>query len=152
MSTVTYRGQLAIGEEAELKLSTNNGLTGYRIKQFKIMSSTPGVGSTNMELIGKVTLTSEDKTSSISTSVNFNDPSLVAVRCVFYSGNTNPTSQEIIMDGEIFNQDVFVNITDAAGGTIPCNYFLELEKMKLDLNASTISTLKNIRQSKADTL
>lgn len=148
MSTITYRGQLPIGQEAELKLSTNNGLTGYKIKQFKIISSTPGTA--NVELVAKLRLT---KDLNIGATVNFNDPSLIAVN---YSrdGTTNerPFTENIIFEKEVFNQDIFINITDAGGATVPANYYLELEKMKLDLNASTVSTLKNIRQSAADNL
>ena len=149
MSTITYRGQLPVGEEAELKLSTNNGLTGYKIKKFQIISSAPGTG--NHEYVGKVRLT---KDPNIDATVNFNDPSLIAVNYLTDNSSSagNPPGDIIIFDSEVFNQDVFINITDATGNTIPCNYYLELEKMKLDLNASTISTLKNIRQTKADTL
>jgi hypothetical protein len=149
MSTVTYRGQLPVGQQAELKLSTNNGLTGYRIKKLQTISSTPGDG--DVEHILQVFTT--DQTGSISASVSFENPSLLGVSYNKEQQNTtSPSSQNIIFDQEIVNQDIYVNLTDAAGGTTPGNYFIELEKIKLDLNASTVSTLKNIRQSKADAL
>jgi hypothetical protein len=153
MSTITYRGQLPIGVQAELKLSTNNGLTGYKIKKFQIMSSTPGVTG-SVTYVGKVFTTNQEvPTALVSSTVNLNDPGLLAVN--YYQDNVAPQypfSSQIIMDTEIFNQDIFVYITDPDGGTIPANYYLELEKIKLDLNASTVSTLKNIRESKADRL
>jgi hypothetical protein len=145
MSTITYRGQIPTGEQERLHLSTNNGLTGYRIKKFQVISSTPGGG--NAEYVMKVRLTSDDNVGPV---VNFNDPSIVAV--AFHTDRTtNESSNEtIIFDSEVFNQDIFVTCADVTGNTVPCNYYLELEKMKLDLNASTFSTLKNIRERQAD--
>ena len=137
----TFKGQLPIGVEEKIHLSTRDGLTGYRIKDFKIMSNTPGV-STAQELVGKIRLTTD---SNIGPTVDFSDADLLAVSCVFYSGNTNPTSERIIQDKETFNQDIFISISDAAGATIPCNFYIELEQFSIDLNTSTYHTLKNIR-------
>jgi hypothetical protein len=150
MSKVTYRGQLPVGEQDKLKLSTNNGLMGYRITRFQIISSAPGTA--NRESIAKIHTT--DQNGSITSTINFNDPSLIAV--IYNSDSTgwggNLPDNAVMADGEIINQDIFINITDASGGTIPCNYFVELEKIKLDVTTSTYVTLKNIRQSKADNL
>ena len=150
MSTITYRGQLPIGEQNKLHLSTNKGLVGYRIKEFKIISNNPAT-DTN-ELIAKIFLT--DQTGLITDTINFNDPGLLGV---IYQKNEQNASQTaigelIIFDQEVFNQDIYVYIVDGSGGTDPVNYYIALEKISLDLNASTVSTLKNIRQSKADTL
>ena len=35
--TITFKGQLPIGVEEKIHLSTNDGLTGYRIKKFQII-------------------------------------------------------------------------------------------------------------------
>ena len=148
MSTVTYRGQIPMGEQERLHLSTNNGLTGYRIKKLQIISSQPGQSS--VEFVVQVFLT--DQSSSITNTVNFNDPGLIAVAYTQDEGNASRSEELVIFESEIFNQDIFVTAADGAGATTPVNYYLELEKIKLDLNASTISTLKNIRQSKADNL
>ena len=48
---ITFKGKLPIDVEEKIHLSTNDGLTGYRINQFKIISSQPGVAS--HELVGK---------------------------------------------------------------------------------------------------
>jgi hypothetical protein len=85
MSTITYRGQIPTGEQERLHLSTNNGLTGYRIKKFQVISSTPGGG--NAEYVMKVRLTSDDNVGPV---VNFNDPSIVAV-----AFHTDRTTNEI---------------------------------------------------------
>jgi len=143
MSIKTYKGKLAIDVEEKIHLSTNDGLTGYRIKKFQIVSSTPGVG--NQELVGKVRLTAD---ANIGPTVDLNDPDVLAVAYQVDIGNANAVASEvIIMDQETFNQDIFIQIGDAASGTTPCNYYLELEQFKLDINTSTYHTLKNIRST-----
>jgi hypothetical protein len=151
MSKVTYRGQLPIGEQDRLHLSTNNGLTGYKISKFQIISSLPGNASSNQELVAQIFTTDQD--GSISAAVNFNNPALLAVAYQeSVVGAQEGLTTTIIFDNEIINQDIFINVTDATGGTTPVNYFVELEKIKLDVTTSTFVTLKNIRQSKADNL
>ena len=137
----TYKGQLPIGEEDRIRLSTNNGLTGYKIKDFRIISSAPGTADS--EFVAKIRLTADP---SIGAVVDFSDPDILAVAYIKEGGSTNQGFAETIMfDKETFNQDIFVNITDASGNTTPCNYYVELEQFKLDLNTSTYHTLKNIR-------
>ena len=142
MPIKTFKGQLPIGEQEKIHLSTNDGLTGYRINNFKIISSTPGAG--NVELIGQIFLT--DQTGSITATVDFNNSDLLGV--VYHTDASqaqDATDTTVIFDKETFNQDIFINITDAAGGTVPCNFYIELEQVKLNLNESTYTTLKNIR-------
>ena len=142
MSVKTFRGQLPIGVQEKIHLSTNDGLTGYRINKFQIMSSTPGDGE--VEYVAKIYLT--DQTGKITATVNLSEPDLIAV--VYHEdqpATAYTSSSAIIMDKETFNQDIFVYITDTLGGTIAGNFYLELEQVKLDLNASTYITVKNIR-------
>ena len=140
---ITFRGKLDMGVEEKIHLSTNDGLTGYRINKFQIIGNTPGTGS-NPEYIAQIFLTSQ--VGSIGNSVDFSDSDLLGV--VFLNGNTNPaypSNELIIFDKETFNQDIFISITDASGSTVPCNFYIELEQFKIDLNTSTYHTLKNIR-------
>ncbi len=140
---ITFKGKLPIGEQQKLHLSTNNGLTGYRISKFQIISSTPGATAA-VEYVGKIYLT--DQTGNIDATADLSDSDLLAV--VYYQdhdSSANDSSADIILDKETFNQDIFVYITDAAGGTVPASYYIELEKFAIDLNTSTYHTLKNIR-------
>jgi hypothetical protein len=142
MQIKTFKGKLDMGLQEQIRLSTNDGLTGYRINKFQLMSSTPGTTG-SVEYVGQIFLT--DQSNNITNAVDFNDPDLLGV--AFYQDRANASSntETIILDKETFNQDIFINITDAEGGSIPCNYYIELEQMKLDLNASTYITIKNIR-------
>ena len=140
MPIKTYKGKIAMDVETKIHLSTNDGLTGYRINQFKIMSSQPGVAS--HELVGKVRLTADPNVGPV---VDFNDTDLLAA---VFQQDLEVGNDVIIFDKETFNQDIFVQIGSASGSTVPANFYLELEQFKLDLNTSTYHTLKSIRSSK----
>tara|TARA_Y100000004_G_scaffold190133_1_gene246786 strand:- start:134 stop:577 length:444 start_codon:yes stop_codon:yes gene_type:complete len=146
MPIKTFKGQLPIGQQEKIHLSTNDGLTGYQIKKFKVFPSQPG--QQTEELIAQIYLT--DQTGNVTSDVNFNQSDFLGV--AFYTNNSNMAYSSnvdvIVFDKETFNQDIFVYITNAAGGTTPANFYLELEQFKIDINTSTYHTLKNIRNSK----
>ena len=138
---ITFKGKLDMGLQEKLHLSTRDGLTGYKINKFQIISATPGVS--NVEMIAQIFLT--DQTGSIGPVVDFNNSDLLAVATYFGDQSTKVLNDYIIFDKQTFNQDIFVNITDAGSNTVQCNYYIELEQFKIDLNSSTFHTLKNIR-------
>lgn len=140
----TFKGRISMNEEARLRLSTNKGLIGYKIKDFQIMSSTPGTG--NVEMIGQL-FTQSQLPDSVSTTVNFDNPLILGV-ALYHDGAANDTTHFMsttIFDAKTINQDIFVNITDATGSSIKGNYYIELEQVALDLNQATVATLKNMR-------
>jgi len=138
---ISYRGTLAIGEEDRISLATIQGKVGYKINKFQIISTTPGTG--NVELVSKITKVTD---TNIGPTAKFTDADLLGV--AFYSGNENaayPFSETIIFDNEKFNQDIFVSMADADGGTVPGNYYIELETMNLSDLETTMLTLKSLR-------
>ena len=145
MPIKTYKGMIPMGTQEKIHLSTADGLIGYRIKKFQIESKVPGTG--NFELVGKIYLT--DQTGSIGPTIDFSDTNLIAAQ--FNSGSNgwggNLPDSAIIIDSETINQDIFVTVACAAGTTDPVNFYVELEQFKLDLNASTFVTIKNIRSA-----
>ena len=56
------------------------------------------------------------------------------------------SSAGIVFDNEKFNQDIYVTCKDISDGE-KCNYYIELEQSKLDLNEQTVATLKDIRNN-----
>ena len=141
--TISYRGTLPVGEQDRIRLKTNNGKTGYKITHFRIIGQKPGVG--NAEYVGQVFKT--DQTGNITTDVFFSDSDLLAVSYHKEgSGTAEGFETTTIFDNEKFNQDIFVNITDASGGSVACNYYIELEAMTLTDIETTMLTLQSIRQ------
>ena len=145
MSKISFKGQIPTGEQVKIHLSTNDGLTGYKIHKFNIMPKSPNAGDT--ALISKIFLT--DQTGNINGEVDFNDTDMLAA-AVYEDHDNKAYSVDniIIFDIETFNQDVYITMADSDGNTRPGNYYLELEKFKLDLNSSTYHTLKSIRSDR----
>jgi len=145
MSTIkSYKGKLAPTLQEKIFLSTSNGLTGYRIKKFDIITSTPA-GTGTDEHVMKIYTT--DQTGSIGPTVDFSETDLLGVAFYQETGAGDGISKTIIFDNEVFNQDIFITCSDGGGGTKPANYYLELEQIKLNLNEATYHTIKNIRTS-----
>tara|TARA_Y100000356_G_C11223490_1_gene270551 strand:+ start:372 stop:815 length:444 start_codon:yes stop_codon:yes gene_type:complete len=138
---LSYKGIIAAGLEQKIKLATKEGKTGYQIVKFQIMDEAPGTG--NEEWVAKVV----KKSGSIASTVDFSDGDMLAVAYSTTAAATGTPSspQYIIFDNEIFNQDVYVQIADADGGTGSCNFYLELKTVKLSDVESTQLTLKNLR-------
>ena len=142
--TISYKGQLAMGGQDRIKLSTINGKVGYKITKFNIIPKEPG--STSSELIVQIFKT--DQTGNIGRVVNFENSDLLAV--AYYEGNsgagTGYSGKQIIFDNEKINQDIFVSAEDGnASNTNPANYYIELEAMTLSDLESTMLTLKSLR-------
>jgi hypothetical protein len=138
---ITFQGKLNIDQEQELFLRTSTGKTGYKIIKFQIISTTPGVG--NQELVGKVTSAPDANVGPV---VDFSTAEVLAVAYQVDIGNANAAASDtIIIDNQIVNQNIFVQIGDAASGTTPANYYIELEKMSLSDIQSTQITLQNLR-------
>jgi hypothetical protein len=142
----SFRGKIADGEQQEIRLSTNNGLTGYQIKKLQLLPYTPG-HTKNLEIAFQVFST--ERTGSIPTSgatIDFDDPTLLAAG--FYVSDTshaNSSSLDIIFDNVKINQDIFITMTDNEGADSFVNYYIELEQMQLSKDEATMATLKDMR-------
>lgn len=142
--TISFRGKLAIGEQDRISLKTNNGKTGYKITKFQILSTLPGNAAANEEMIAQIY--SKDQTGSISSTVDFTNADLLAVAYQeTVVGAQEGLTTTILFDNAKFNQDIFINVTDASGGTTPVNYYIELESMTLSDLESTMLTLQSLR-------
>jgi len=144
MVVKTYRGRLADGAQDRIPLSTKDGSIGYRIVKFQIMADVPVTASG--EQIAKIFKTSQGTPTN---TVDFTDSDLLGVALFIHNDNYSNTQTHIIFDREIFNQDIFITYASGAGSN-PCNYYIELEQMKLDHTQNMSATLKAIRGSAVD--
>ena len=142
MKIKSFRGRLADGTKETIRLSTNNGLTGYKINKFEIMSANPGAGTG--EHVAK--LFSIDPPSPVTGTVNFTDPTLLAAATLKTNSSTgNPeTIQQVIFDNMKFNQDIYITAIDI-NDTNSTNYYIELEEVKLSVDEAAVATLKDMR-------
>ena len=140
MVVKTFRGLLADGGQDQIRLSTNDGKTGYRIVKLDIFAQNPGIK--DYENVVKVFKTNQ---SSITDDVDFTDSKLLAVAYLEGHSDAHQTdSKWTIFDNEVFNQDIYVTQKDAAVGEA-CNYYIELEVIPLAADEATVATLKNIK-------
>jgi hypothetical protein len=141
----TFRGLIADGVVDTIVLHTNTGSMGYRIVKFEIMPNDPGGNST--EHVMQISKTpNADFVTTPTTVIDFSNQELLAAAIV--NNNTNasayPADSSIIFDQDIFNQDIYlVHKTESTAAA--CNYYLELEQIKLNLNENSVATLKDIR-------
>jgi len=143
----SFRGQLPAASSESIPLHTNNGLTGYTIKDIKIIQKSPGaLNCEGLVVIWKIPPTTAEITA---TTIDLSDNRILAVG--FYSGNvlaqSYPEDMTIIFDNEIFNQDIYITYQDVSTVNDAMNYYIELEQMDLALDEATVATLKDIRNT-----
>lgn len=138
----SFRGELATAGVDHIRLSTKQGLVGYRIIKFQAVSTAPAAFSPEAILkLFRTPQTAGDGSKEFK--ILFNDPNLIGA--IFYENNQNNVAEGqnvIIFDNETFNQDIYVTCGSTDGAI---NYYLELEQVKLDLNEATVATLKDMR-------
>ena len=144
MAIKSFRGKIADGGIDTLTLHTNDGSTGYRIIKFQIITDEP-YGGGNSEHVMKIFKIPQTAPYTELT-VDFSDNTLLGISTInnAASGYNYASVPVIIFDREIFNQDIYITHTDGQG-TNACNYYIELEQIKLDLGENTVATLKDIR-------
>ncbi len=147
----TFRGLIADNAQDTIVLHTNDGSTGYRIVKLQIIPNTP-YDQNAAEHVLKIYKVNQNPPSGslIDGVVDFSDNTLLGVAII--NNNTTgyqyPSIPTIIFDTEVFNQDIFITHIDMVNA-VACNYYLELEQVKLDMMENTVATLKDIRNTVA---
>jgi len=140
MPIKTFRGLIADGGQDTILLHTNTGSTGYKIVKFEVLSRDPT--GANVETVVQIWSVAQ---TALVTTIDFSNQELLAV--AYFSNASAPpnrTTDVIVFDDRVFNQDIFVTVKGGTS-TDSMNYHIELEQVKLDLGANTVATLKDIR-------
>jgi len=143
----SFRGQIASGDSIKIRLHTNNGLTGYIVKDFRIMGANPTVNED--EAVVKLFSVQPVDATGVPTAdalVDLSSPTLLAVG--LYTGGATtrsyPINEIVIFESTKINQDVYLTSVETVTGN-PVNYYIELEQIKLDTTEATVATLKDMR-------
>jgi hypothetical protein len=144
----TFKGILTNGDQLRIRLTTNQGLVGYKIVKMQAIPSIPGsTVDTEIVLQAFSTKRSSVPTAAGDAKLNFDDPTLLAA--AYYQDNvsaSNASSFDVIIDNKIVNQDMFITYSDQTGAaSTQCNFYVELEQVTLDLSEATVATLKDMR-------
>jgi len=139
----TYRGLLKDGAQDKIPLKTKDGSVGYKIVKLQIMPS-----SFNANDEYNIMVWNQEQTTPGSY-INFTNSELLSAAYIeTVAGAAEGVNPVVIFDREIFNQDIFVTHASQSGSA--CNYYIELEQMKLDQTQNMSATLKAIRGSAED--
>ena len=143
---LSYMGRLADDEIETILLSTKKGEIGYRIIKLQIMSGRPFAESA--EHVVKLFKDEDVANAKLDGLVDFSDNRLLGVAIInnHSSGYQDPSIPVIIFDQTIFNQDIYITHVDLQASE-ECNYYLELEVIKLDESHAMVATLKDIRNN-----
>ena len=138
----TFRGKLEDGEQEVIRLSTKKGKIGYRIKKLQVVTAAPGTA--NLEHVIKVFKVTQSAATAL---IDFSDGNLLAVAVTqdYTAAYQLGWNQHIMFEQEVFNQDIYITHKEGVGNALACNYYLELEQVKLNLSENTVATLKDIR-------
>ena len=142
--TISFRGTLAQGEVDQVNIATNNGMTGYKIVKFQVFPVNFNVTDEYNVKVMKIPFTPN-------TNFSFTDNRLLAAG---YFENGSGVGSEgswhdtVVFDNEKFNQDIFIGLSSQSGNG--CNYYIELESMKLSLDEQTVATLKDIKNNNVE--
>jgi hypothetical protein len=148
MPIKTFRALMATDTQDTIVLHTNDGSTGYRIVKLQVIPENP-FAAADKELVFKIYKIPQTAQDGV---INFSDNTLLATAIYSDSdGSAAPVTQttdSVIFDNEIFNQDIYVTYVDKHGSQ-SANYYIELEQIKLSLDENTVATLKDIRNNTA---
>ena len=141
MVVKTFRGILADDGQDRIRLSTIDGKVGYRIVKFEIVGKNPQVD--NHESVVKIYKTEQTSLDGI---IDFTDNNLLAAGVYKnYPQAAYTMHDQIVFDTVIVNQDIYVTHTEEAGGTEPCNYYIEMEALPLTSQGAEYTTIKDLR-------
>ena len=147
MPIKSFRGKLATNGIDTISLHTNTGSTGYRMTKMALINE--NIGDVDYSSVIKVYSVPQ---TSATNDVDFSDNTLLAVGYITTDASSTiyPDDVIVIFDNTTFNQDIYVTCKQTgASGTDNCNYYIELEQVKLDLTENTVATLKDIRNIEA---
>ena len=137
----TFRGLLADEQQITIRLGTNQGLVGYRIVKFQAIAEAPG--TYDHSFVVKIYKREQD---SVDALIDFDDQALIGALQISKHENMQypQASSHIVVEHETFNQDIFVTCKDIETGQ-NCNYYIELQQIKLDQGEAAVATLKDMR-------
>jgi len=138
----SFRGLIADDGIDTIVLHSNDGSMGYRIVKLALM---PNNLNSNQESCFKIYKVNQ---TTATFEFDFSDNTLLAAG--YYTASSaadqNSETMNVIFDNEVFNQDIHLTQKNNEAG-VGINYYIELEQFPLNLNESTVATLKDIRNT-----
>jgi len=123
----SFRGQLPSGEQERIRIQGSVGAVAWRINKLQIIGGEPG--EETIELVLKIY---REEQTTVDNTVNFADDELLAVAYFDDSSSTGTVmGSTIIFDNALFSRNLHVGAIDTSGSGRSCNYYIELEEVKV---------------------
>jgi len=127
----SFRGLMADGTQDKIRIEGATGEIAWRITKFNLFPYQPGT-TNHVEHTVQIWREKQATPSLTAVTVNFADDELLAA--AYLSDDVNigsePTSLIVTFDNALFVRNIYITHTDV-NGTQPCNYYIELEEVKL---------------------
>jgi len=107
-----------------IRIQGATGEIAWRITKFQIVDTAPG--TLNSENVVKIY---REEQTTVDGVVNFNDDELLAA--AVYKPQYGPPGGPIIFDNSLFSRNIHVTHIDMSGNNNSCNYYIELEEVKV---------------------
>jgi len=123
----SFRGLLVDGAKVKIRIQGMEGNIAWRITKFQLMVTTPGAA--DVESCVKVF---REKPASVTNTIDFSEEDLLAAGYTMDSGSAANfrLPSTVIFDNALFVRNIYVT-NFAASGSASCNYYIELEEVKV---------------------
>ena len=142
----SFKGQLVSGDQAKIDIQGPTGDRAWRISKFEIMGGLPGANS--QRCIVKVYRESQAAVDAV---VNFESDNELLGAALWFNKVTIdfPISSTIVFDNALFSRNIYVTAKDLED-VAPCNYYLELEEVRLSKSGMAQLALAASRRVQTD--
>ena len=123
----SFRGLLADGGQVKIRIEGATGQIAWRITKFELFPNAPG--TTYYENVVKIY---REEQTSLTGTVDFDDAELLGVG--YNEGDANNIYRDgiiVMFDNTLFSRNIFITNVDNTGQTKACNYYIELEEVKV---------------------
>jgi len=127
----SFRGLLADGGQQRIRIQGPVGAIAWRITKLELMPNLPGDGT--QESLVKIYREEQDTVPLTGATVDFAEDELLAAAFVGQTstGSQYPPVQHVVFDNILFVRNIWITHTEQTGNTNSCNYYIELEEVKV---------------------
>jgi len=139
----SFRGLLEDGKQREINIQGSVGSIAWRITKFEIIQEAPGA-----QTVESTVKIFRERQPSVTATIDFGDADLLGAAIYHDAGSeSNPISYAVIFDNALFVRNIFVT-HDTVEGNDSCNYYIELEEVKISTAGMAQLALASTRRTK----
>ena len=123
----SFKGLLTDGDQRKIRIQGSVGAIAWRITKLQLFPARFGVKDQK----STVAIWREEQTA-ISNTLNFANDELLGAACLSTDNSeNNPLNSNVVFDNTLFVRNIWVTHLDAHADNTDCNYYIELEEVKV---------------------